>query len=241
MRPVPRSREDIVSPARDERDAPPDVRAATGRGVDGQGASDRGDPFAHVREAGSRAPSRLDVAADAVVDDLEAQLARFLSPGAIHPWARSKVHPRPDHAIGVWNLGRTGTTMPGSMSARVLIVDDQRAFRKAARGLLELRGYMVVGEAGDAAAAMDLGTRLLPDAVLLDVRLGKDDGFAVARALVRACPGAAVLLVSCDDHRHKADEVAASGARGFLLKSRLAVADLGEFWPATGVGTRSPS
>jgi DNA-binding NarL/FixJ family response regulator len=120
--------------------------------------------------------------------------------------------------------------MPGSMSARVLIVDDQRAFRKAARGLLEHRGYQVVGEAGDAAAAVDLGSRLLPDAVLLDVRLGKDDGFAVARTLLRACPGAAVLLVSCDDHCHRGDEVAACGARGFLLKTQLAAADLATFW-----------
>jgi len=130
--------------------------------------------------------------------------------------------------------------MVGSMSARVLIVDDQRAFRKAARGLLERRGYVVVGEAGDAAAAVDLGTRLLPDAVLLDVRLGEDDGFAVARALARACPGAAILLVSCDDHRHHADEVAASGASGFMLKSQLAVADLAEFWRAPASSTRSP-
>jgi DNA-binding NarL/FixJ family response regulator len=117
------------------------------------------------------------------------------------------------------------------MSARVLIVDDQRAFRKAARGLLEHRGYRVVGEACDGAAAVELGTRLLPDAVLLDVRLGEDDGFVVARALARACPGAAVLLASCDDHRHRADEVAASGARGFILKSQLAAADLTAYWP----------
>ena len=131
--------------------------------------------------------------------------------------------------------------MPGSMCARVLIVDDQRAFRNAAREVLKRRGYEVVGEAGDATAAVDLGTRLLPDAVLLDVRLGEDDGFAVARALARACPGAAVLLVSCDHHGRRADEVTASGVRGFILKSQLAVADLAEFWPATGVGTRSRS
>jgi DNA-binding NarL/FixJ family response regulator len=120
--------------------------------------------------------------------------------------------------------------MPGAMSARVLIVDDQRTFREAARGLLERRGYQVVGEAGDATAAVDLGSRLLPDAVLLDVRLGEDDGFAVARALSRACPGAAVLLVSCDDHRHRRDELAACGARGFVLKAQLGGADLAAFW-----------
>jgi two-component system, chemotaxis family, chemotaxis protein CheY len=136
-----------------------------------------------------------------------------------------------DHADAVWNSGRTGTTMLGSMPARVLIVDDQRAFREAARGLLERRGYLVVGEAPDGAVAVELGTRLLPDAVLLDVRLGEDDGFAVARELAEACPGAAVLLVSCDDHRDRAAEVAACGARGFVLKSQLAGADLAAFWP----------
>jgi DNA-binding NarL/FixJ family response regulator len=119
--------------------------------------------------------------------------------------------------------------MTGSMSARVLIVDDQNTFRTAARALLERRGYRVVGEASDGAAAVELATRLLPDAVLLDVRLGTDDGFAVARVLAGACPGAAVLLASCD--HHDPDEVAASGARGFVLKSELADADLAAFWP----------
>ena len=115
------------------------------------------------------------------------------------------------------------------MSARVLIVDDQRTFRTATRALLERRGYRVVGEASDGAAALDLASRLLPDAVLLDVRLGTDDGFAVARALAEACPGAAVLLASCDDQR--TDEVTASGACGFVLKSELAATDLAAFWP----------
>jgi two-component system nitrate/nitrite response regulator NarL len=112
------------------------------------------------------------------------------------------------------------------MSARVLIVDDQCAFRQVARGLLEHRGYTVVGEAADATAAVDAATRLRPDAVLLDVRLGEDDGFAVARALARACPGAAVLLVSNDDYHHHTERVKSSGALGFTLKSQLAVADL---------------
>jgi DNA-binding NarL/FixJ family response regulator len=119
--------------------------------------------------------------------------------------------------------------MPGSMSVRVLIIDDQSTFRRAARGLLERLGYRVVGEGSGGAAAVALATRLLPDAVLLDVRLGTEDGFAVARALADACPGAAVLLASCD--HQDPDEVAASGARGFVLKSELAGADLAAFWP----------
>jgi DNA-binding NarL/FixJ family response regulator len=125
---------------------------------------------------------------------------------------------------------RLATTIDEDMPARVLIVDDHSVFRRAARGLLERRGYTVVGEAGDAAAAVDAATRLQPDAVLLDVRLGEDDGFAVARALARACPGTAVLLVSSEDFGHHTEPVEGCGARGFVLKSQLAVADLAAFW-----------
>jgi DNA-binding NarL/FixJ family response regulator len=117
-----------------------------------------------------------------------------------------------------------------AMSARVLIVDDQPAFREVARRLLERRGYTVVGEAGDAAAAVDMAGRRQPDAVLLDVHLGEQDGFAVAGALASACPGAAILLVSCEDVRQDPEHLAASGACGFLLKSHLAVADLAACW-----------
>jgi len=62
---------------------------------------------------------------------------------------------------------------------RVLVVDDQPDFREAARLLLERRGYAVAGEAGCAATALDTVERLAPEAVLLDVRLGGDDGFDV--------------------------------------------------------------
>ena len=120
------------------------------------------------------------------------------------------------------------------MPSRVLIVDDHCAFRRAARALLEFRGHTVVGEAGDAAAAVEAAVRLQPDAVLLDVHLGSDDGFAVAQELARACPRAAVLLVSSEDYCDDGERVDASGARGFVLKSQLAVADLAACWRREG-------
>jgi len=131
---------------------------------------------------------------------------------------------------------RMVATIGEDMPARVLIVDDHSVFRQAARGLLERRGYTVVGEAADAAAAVAAASRLQPDAVLLDVHLGEDDGFAVARALTRACPAAAVLLVSSDDFRDHTEPVEGCGAQGFVLKSQLAVADLAAFW--RGADTR---
>ena len=113
----------------------------------------------------------------------------------------------------------------------VLIVDDAALFRDVARELLERRGYEVVGEAGTAAAAIEMAERLAPDAALVDIRLPDGDGFALAAALVDARPGLAVLLTSADRVPPDAAGVRASGARGFLLKSRLAAADLAQFWP----------
>ena len=73
----------MISPgSRVERDPPSELHATTGGRVDRQRAAEDGDPFAHVREAGSRASSRLDVAADPVVDDRKAQL--IMVPGELH-------------------------------------------------------------------------------------------------------------------------------------------------------------
>jgi DNA-binding NarL/FixJ family response regulator len=118
------------------------------------------------------------------------------------------------------------------LPARVLIVDDAPVFREVARELLERRGYAVVGEAHSAASAIDLNARLRPDAVLMDIRLPDGDGFELCADLVRADPDLAVLLVSADRAAPSPARVAASGARGFVLKSRLATADLEQFWPS---------
>src|SRR5215210_6667798 len=91
---------------------------------------------------------------------------------------------------------------------RVLIIDQHPAFRRVARELLRLRGYAVVGEVDAAAEVVTAVARLAPDAVLLDIRLGDESGYAVARARARC-----------------------AGARGFLLKGKLAAADLTRFWP----------
>jgi DNA-binding NarL/FixJ family response regulator len=112
-----------------------------------------------------------------------------------------------------------------------VIVDDQPAFRQAARSLLEARGYDVVAEAGCGAAALEAVERHDPEAVLLDVRLGDDDGFAVCGELTRDRPELAVLLVSDTDYEHSHELIARAGARGFVRKSHLARTDLTQFWP----------
>ena len=117
------------------------------------------------------------------------------------------------------------------MDLRVLIVDDDPGFRQAARELLRARGYVVVADAHDRRSAIAAVRLLKPDAVLLDVGLGPDDGFDVARAVERERPGTAVLLMSCNDQEDSAAAAHRAGARGFVVKSELVRADFTAYWP----------
>jgi DNA-binding NarL/FixJ family response regulator len=112
---------------------------------------------------------------------------------------------------------------------RVVIVDDHPTFRHAARILLAARGYDVVGEASCAASALHAVERHAPHAVLLDVRLGDDDGFEVCNLLMRSRPELAVLLASGDEQN--SEQIRRCGACGFVRKSRLLQIDFGQFWP----------
>jgi DNA-binding NarL/FixJ family response regulator len=106
---------------------------------------------------------------------------------------------------------------------RVLIVDDHQPFRAVARELLERAGYIVAGEAADAAEALAAVAAEAPDAVLLDVQLPDGDGFAVATALA-AADGPAVVLISSREADDYGQRVATCGARGFIPKWKLSAA-----------------
>ena len=118
---------------------------------------------------------------------------------------------------------RDGCATIRAVQKRVLIVDDHQPFRAIARELLESAGYIVAGEAADAAEALAAVAAHAPDAVLLDVQLPDCDGFAVATELA-AADGPAVVLISSRDADDYGRRVAACGARGFIPKSKLSAA-----------------
>jgi DNA-binding NarL/FixJ family response regulator len=106
----------------------------------------------------------------------------------------------------------------------IVLIDDHAGFRQTARELLVERGHIVVGEAACGAGALQVVSCCSPDVAVLDVGLGGESGFDVARELLRAHPRLVIVLVSADPRGP--DEVSASGARSFLLKSQLGTADL---------------
>jgi DNA-binding NarL/FixJ family response regulator len=99
---------------------------------------------------------------------------------------------------------------------RCLIVDDNRDFLDAARLLLEREGMAVVGVATTSGEALRLEKELRPDVVLVDIRLGAESGFDLARRL-----SGTVILISTDAHNEYADEIAESPAAGFIPKAQL--------------------
>jgi DNA-binding NarL/FixJ family response regulator len=76
------------------------------------------------------------------------------------------------------------------------IVDGQRVFRRVARDVLEVRGCAVAGEAVDLQTALEALAHLASETALIDVRLGAEGAFNVARALTRGDPALSVLMVS---------------------------------------------
>jgi two-component system, NarL family, nitrate/nitrite response regulator NarL len=108
--------------------------------------------------------------------------------------------------------------------ATVVIVDDNERFRRSARGLLELDGYEVIGEAADAAGALELVPRLRPDVVLLDIALPDGSGLDVAERLAPA--PSRIVLVSSRDSSDFGARVERSGATGFISKDELSGATL---------------
>ena len=109
------------------------------------------------------------------------------------------------------------------MLRRCLIVDDNEGFLAAAHSSLEREGMLVVGTATTIAEALQKTELLRPEIVLVDIALGGESGFELARQLVGGFPDlrARVVLISTRGEDDFADLIAASSAAGFLSKNRL--------------------
>lgn len=110
------------------------------------------------------------------------------------------------------------------MALRCLVVDDNPSFIDAARILLGREGVDVAGVASTSAEAFRRAEELAPDLVLVDVVLGDESGFDLARRL--GAIGAIVVLISTHDQADIEDLLEGSAAVGFLPKSELSANEL---------------
>jgi DNA-binding NarL/FixJ family response regulator len=104
-----------------------------------------------------------------------------------------------------------------------LIVDDNASFLEASRTLLERQGLTVIGVASSAAEGLRRAAELKPDVILIDIDLGDDSGFDLARELAQTAHHTPANLILISTHREEdfADLIAESPVLGFVAKSDL--------------------
>jgi len=103
------------------------------------------------------------------------------------------------------------------MSLRILIVDDEPPARERLRSMLaETAEFEVAGEASNGEQAIDMVDKLIPDIVLLDVRMPGIDGLEVARHLAALpVPPSVIFTTAFDEYALQAFD---SEAVAYLLK-----------------------
>jgi DNA-binding NarL/FixJ family response regulator len=117
-----------------------------------------------------------------------------------------------------------------------LIVDDSARFLQVARSLLERHGIDVIATAGSTAEALARTAELRPDVVLVDIDLGGESGFDLARALA-GHERSRVIVISTHAEADFADLIEASPAVGFIPKARLSGRAIHELLGVDGTHT----
>ncbi len=102
---------------------------------------------------------------------------------------------------------------------RVLVVDDHALFRRGLEMvLIQESDIEVIGEAADGESAVNRAAELLPDVVLLDVRMPKGSGIDACAAIKDVAPSARIIMLTISDEEADLYEAIKAGATGYLLK-----------------------
>jgi len=105
------------------------------------------------------------------------------------------------------------------MKTRVLIVDDHQPFRDALKGVINREIDMeVVGEAENGKTAVALTRELLPDVILMDVKMPVMDGTEATSRILAELPDTKILALSIYDNDEFMANMMRAGALGYILK-----------------------
>ncbi|HEX2266972.1 MAG TPA: response regulator transcription factor [Actinomycetota bacterium] len=115
----------------------------------------------------------------------------------------------------------TDTTKPASpdQALRILIVDDHALFRRGLQMVLKQEPDLdVVGEAGDGHEAVDKAQELMPDVILMDVRMPRRSGIEATQQIKDLLPHVKILMLTISDEEADLYDAIKAGASGYLLK-----------------------
>jgi DNA-binding NarL/FixJ family response regulator len=111
--------------------------------------------------------------------------------------------------------------MTGGEPIRVVVADDQALVRVGFCGIISATpGFVVVGEAGNGAEAVEAARRTRPDVILMDVRMPVMNGIEATREITQSTDVRALILTTFDLDEYVFAALRA-GASGFLLKDTL--------------------
>ena len=118
----------------------------------------------------------------------------------------------------------------------MLVVDDHALFR---HGLLEVlrpaTDLLVVGEARDGMEAIEQAAELLPDVVLMDVRMPTVNGIEAARRIRVSQPAVRILMLTESEDEEDLYAAVRAGATGYLLKE-VAIDEIADAIRAVALG-----
>jgi DNA-binding NarL/FixJ family response regulator len=102
---------------------------------------------------------------------------------------------------------------------RILLVDDHPVVRHGLRGMLDAEPDLsVIGEAGSGDAGVTLAAAVRPDIVLMDLRMPDGDGVSATERILKALPGARVIVLTTYESDRDILRAIEAGACGYLLK-----------------------
>ena len=102
---------------------------------------------------------------------------------------------------------------------RVLVCDDHALFRRGLQMVLDQEADLeLVGEASDGVEVVEKAQELMPDVILMDVRMPKRSGIEAAAAIKDVLPHVKILMLTISDAEADLYEAIKAGASGYLLK-----------------------
>jgi DNA-binding NarL/FixJ family response regulator len=132
-------------------------------------------------------------------------------------------------AAGAEASRHTGGAGSAEPALRVVLAEDDVLLRSGMASLLERPGFEVVGQAGDGRELLDLVRQLIPDLVVVDIRMPPTqtvEGLDAARTIREELPDVAIMVLSAHvDVEHAMTLLSTGHGIGYLLKSRVVDVD----------------
>jgi DNA-binding NarL/FixJ family response regulator len=135
-------------------------------------------------------------------------------------------------------VGAAPQAVAGLAHCSVLAVDDHDAFRRIVRTIVEDASteFDLAGEAACGEDAVTLAPLLLPDLILMDVRMPGMGGVGAARRIRELLPSVVIVLISVDGAEALEAPPSACGADAIVSKQALTLSLLATLWRRHGPG-----